>query len=61
MNSAEINLPSSFGTNLELLDDDSDQAATESGSTSFAPQTVEQRYPTRSHHPPTRYGDLVTH
>ena len=36
MNSAEINLPLSFGTNLELLDNDSDQAAAESRSTSSA-------------------------
>ena len=60
LNTEAVNLPPSTGTNLELLDDDSDQTTEGSGSTSFGPPLVEGRYPTRSHHPPTCYGDLVS-
>ena len=63
LNTAAVNLHvlPSIGTNLELLDDDSDQTTAGSGSTSSAPPLVEWRYHTRSHHPPTHYGDFVSH
>ena len=59
LNTTAINLPPSIGTKLELLDDDSDQTTAGSGCTSFGPPLVEWRYTTRSHHPATRYGNLV--
>ena len=63
LNTAAINLPPSIGTNLELLDDDSDQTTAGSGYTSSGPPLVERRYTTRSRHPPTCYiyGGLVSH
>ena len=61
MNNAASNLPPSIGTNLELLDDDNDQNTSGSGPMSSGSPPVEQRYPTRSHHPPTRYGEFISH
>ena len=61
LNIAAVNLPPSIGTNLELLDYDSDQTTAGSGFTSSGPPLVESRYPTRSCHSPTCYGDLVSH
>ena len=46
LNTAVVNLPPSIGTNLELLDEDSDHTSAGSGSTSSGPPLVEQRYPT---------------
>ena len=61
LNTAAVNLLPSIGTNLELLDDYSDQATAGSRSTSSGPLLEEWKYPTRSHHPPTCYGGLVSH
>ena len=61
MNNAVSNLPPSIGINLKLLDDDSDQNTTGSGPTSSGPPPVERLYPTGSHHPPTHYGEFVSH
>ena len=53
LNTAAVNLPPSIGTNLELLDDDSDPTTAGSVSISSGPPLVEQRDPTRPRHPPT--------
>ena len=62
---SSTNVPLPLGTNLELLDDDDGQTTLESDSalspSSPSPPPAERRYPARSHHPPTRFNDFISH
>ena len=52
--------PPVIGNNLQLIDDDDDDSFGQSPRTT-APviEPEPQRYPTRTHHPPARFGDFI--
>jgi len=57
----EINQPHIFGSDLQIIDEDENDTGPSTLSTATAPETAPQRYPTRTHRPPARFGDFVRH